>query len=43
MRHLNTELKTRRRAKLKDFYAAQDEIYEKELNEIGLAMVKARV
>ncbi|GMI12317.1 hypothetical protein TrRE_jg8269 [Triparma retinervis] len=43
LRHLNTELKTRRRAKLKDFYLEQDVAYEKELNEMGLAMVKARV
>jgi hypothetical protein len=43
MSMLNKELKTRRRAKLQDFYAAQEEIYEKELNEKGLAFIKGRV
>ena len=43
LKQLNVELKTRRRAKLKDFYEQQDQAYEKELNEMGLAMVKARV
>ncbi|GMI00879.1 hypothetical protein TrVE_jg7285 [Triparma verrucosa] len=43
LRHLNHELKTRRRAKLREFYMEQEEVYEKELNEMGLAFVKARV
>jgi len=43
MRLLGAELKTRRRAKLVDFYKAQEDVYEKELNEKGLAFVKARV
>ena len=41
--HLNHELKTRRRAKLREFYEECEEKYEKELNEKGLAFVKARV
>ena len=43
LRQLNYELKTRRRAMLKDFYAEQERVYEKELNQLGLAMIKARV
>ncbi|GMH75894.1 hypothetical protein TL16_g06903 [Triparma laevis f. inornata] len=43
LRQLNHELKTRRRAKLREFYLEQEEVYEKELNDMGLAFVKARV
>ena len=33
----------RRRAKLREYYEECEEKYEKELNEMGLAFVKARV
>ena len=41
--HLNHELKTRRRAKLADFFAMEEQRYEQELNDKGLALSKARV
>ncbi len=38
----NTELKIRRRERLKDLYAREMAQYEKELNEKGLAIYKDR-
>ena len=43
VKQLNVELKIRRRAKLVDFYKQQEDLFEKELNDQGLAFVKARV
>ena len=38
----NTELKVRRKERLKDLYAKEMALYEKELNEKGLAIFKDR-
>lgn len=40
---LNHEVTERRRACLKELYLADQEEYEKELNAIGLALVKERI